>query len=63
MDFGANTTWPDLDTNVVRKFSTMSAGSPGGTQHGMGEEPHLTGRLLGIGHCPGPRTILLLTEL
>lgn len=36
MDFGANTTWPDLDTNVVRKFNTMSVGSPSGSQYGDG---------------------------
>ena len=44
MDLGANTTWPDLDTNVVRKFSTMS-GKSGRDSAWVGEEPHFSGPL------------------
>ena len=48
MDLGANTTWPDLDTNVVRKFSTMSAGSQGGTQRGLGRSHTFLGPWLSM---------------
>lgn len=48
MDFGVNIIWFDLDTNVVRKFSIMFAGSGGGSEYGVREELFFIGYLFSI---------------